>query len=279
LILPPTEPLEHSHYDVAFYMLSVRNFARWSDPVFARAEGALHDHEIFSALTERLLKNAPLKRRLAARAKAWLGPDRLIDLGLRTGPHGIKRGLAGLSVARLRKQGHGVDLGPLEPRLPARLFTKSRRIEAAPRPFLDALTALEKSSDSEPGLVLIGRRDLRSNNSWMHNLPGLITGRIRCTAQIHPKDAAARKIEPGSMVRVRSRVGQVRLPAEITEAIMPGVVSIPHGWGHDREGVAIAVASQHAGASINDLTDDLRTDVITGAAAFSGTPVEIEPAE
>jgi anaerobic selenocysteine-containing dehydrogenase len=278
LILPPTEPLEHTHYDVAFYLLSVRNFARWSDPVFRPEKTARHDHEIFAGLTERLLRDAPLQRRLAAKVKAWLGPERLIDLGLRAGPYGIKRGLRGLSVARLRKHPHGIDLGPLEPRLPARLFSKNHRIDAAPRLFLDALAELESSSAERAALVLIGRRDLRSNNSWMHNVPGLVTGKNRCTAQIHPADAAARGIEAGSLVRVRSRVGEIELPAEITDAVMPGVISIPHGWGHGRPGIALGVASQHAGASINDLTDDLRTDPTTGAAAFSGTPVEVEPA-
>jgi anaerobic selenocysteine-containing dehydrogenase len=278
LILPPTEPLEHAHYDLAFYLLSVRNFARWSDPVFPRAQGALHDHEILSGLIGRLLRDGPPMHRLAARANAWLGPERLVDLGLRTGPHGIRRGLRGLSVARLRKNPHGIDLGPLEPRLPARLFTRDRRIDAAPRLFLDALASLESSAPARSGLLLIGRRHLRSNNSWMHNIAGLATGKNRCTAQMNPEDAAARGIEAGSLVRVRSRVGEVELPAEVTDAIMPGVISIPHGWGHDRPGVSLEVASQHAGASINDLTDDQRTDPLTGAAAFSGTPVEVEPA-
>jgi anaerobic selenocysteine-containing dehydrogenase len=143
---------------------------------------------------------------------------------------------------------------------------------------LAALAALESIPARPSELLLIGRRDLRTNNSWMHNVPGLVTGKNRCTAQIHPEDAAARGIENGSLVRIRSGVGEIELPAEITDSIMPGVISVPHGWGHGRPGMALGVASQHPGASINDLTDDLRTDPITGAAAFSGTPVELEPA-
>lgn len=281
LILPPTGPLEHEHYDAAFYALSIRNVARWSDPVFDRPPGTLHDWEILGGLTERILarRKAPLSKRMAARAQRALGPERLIDLGLRVGPYGLRRGLSGLSLAALRAAPHGVDLGPLQPCLPAALRTKSGEIEAAPKLFLDALATLRLPPPRPDGeLSLIGRREIRTNNSWMHNAPRLAAGKDRCTVWMHPSDASARGIGDGARVRVRSRVGEIELSAQVTDAIAPGVVSIPHGFGHDRPGTRLRVAREHAGASINDLTDDQRVDALTGAVAFSGVPVTVAPA-
>jgi anaerobic selenocysteine-containing dehydrogenase len=278
LILPPTGPLEHDHYDAALYMLAIRNFARYSEAVFDRPEGTKHDHEIFGALTTRLLRERGVRfgKRVAASVAAAIPPSRLVDVGLRAGPWGLRKGLGGLSLGRLRAEPHGVDLGPLASQLPDRLRTEKRRIDAAPGLFVDELRRLG-TYGAPHGLSLIGRRDLRSNNSWMHNTPSLVSGRERCTLQLHPVDARERKIADGVRVRVRSRVGEIELPAEVTEDMMPGVVCIPHGWGHDRPGVDLGVATQHAGASINDLTDDARVDGLTGAAAFSGVPVEVEP--
>ncbi len=278
LILPPTGPLEHEHYDAAFHALSIRNVAKWSDAVFPRPPGALHDYEILGGLAERLLakRGAPLAKCVAAHTMRKLGPARLIDLGLRLGPYGLRRGLAGLSLNSLRAAPHGVDLGPLEPSFPGALRTKDRRIQAAPRLFLEALQRLERPASAKAGeLSLIGRRELRTNNSWMHNAPRLVGGRDRCTVWIHPTDAAARGIVDGARVRVASRVGEIEVAAEVTEAIAPGVVSIPHGFGHDRPGIGLEVAKAHAGASINDLTDDQRVDALTGAVAFSGVPVSV----
>ncbi|MBE7481698.1 MAG: molybdopterin-dependent oxidoreductase [Polyangiaceae bacterium] len=276
LILPPTGPLEHDHYDAAFYLLAVRNFAKYSPAVFPKPAAARHEHEIFSGLTQRLLARAPLRRRLPERVLGWLGPAGMLDLGLRSGPHGLRRGPNGLSLARLRREPHGVDLGPLVPRLPGALRTKQRRIDAAPELFVAALAALvDAEPPSATELSLIGRRQLRGCNSWMHNVPRLMTGRERCTLLIHPDDARAREISQGDRVRVRSRVGEVELPVEVSDEVMRGVVSIPHGFGHDRPGTALGVAERHAGASINDLTDPERVDAVTGAAAFSGVPVEV----
>lgn len=277
LILPPTGHLEHDHYDAAFYLLSVRNFAKFSPAVFEKPAGSRHVHEIFAGLSERLLAHAPLAKRLAERALARLGPRGVLDLGLRAGPHGLRRGLSGLSLRRLLDEPHGVDLGPLEPRLPGALRRKGRLIDAAPELFLAALSELAKAAPGpEPGLCLIGRRQLRGCNSWMHNVPMLMSGHERCTLLVHPDDARARGISDGDRVRVRSRVGDVELPAEVSDEVMPGVVSIPHGFGHDRPGTSLGVAAKHAGASINDLTDPERVDRVTGAAAFSGVPVEVE---
>jgi anaerobic selenocysteine-containing dehydrogenase len=280
LILPPTSPLEREHSDAAFYALSIRNFARWSEPVFAPPPGALHDWQILAGLTDRLQKRRGLSWRKRAMGELWarLGPARIIELGLLAGPHGLRRGRAGLSLGRLRRSPHGIDLGPLEPQLPKRLWNKSGRIDLAPRLFLDALRNLEPTEPerASASLSLIGRRDLRTCNSWLHNIPNLVAGRERCTLQIHPKDAEPRGIESGLRVRARSRVGSVELIAEVTDAVMMGVISIPHGWGHDRVGSTLAIASRHAGVSINDLTDETRIDDLTGAAAFSGVEVNVD---
>jgi anaerobic selenocysteine-containing dehydrogenase len=279
LILPPTGPLEHAHYDAAFHALSIRNVAKWSDAVFERASGALHDYEILGGLTERLLalRGASLAQRAMARVQQQLGPAKLVDLGLRAGPYGLRRGRRGLSVRALRAAPHGVDLGPLQSQLPQALQTKDGRIQAAPRIFMQALERLDlPAATTSDALSLIGRRELRTNNSWMHNAPRLVGGRDRCTLWIHPDDAEGRGIRDGAQVRVTSRVGTVELAAMVTDAIAPGVVSIPHGFGHDREGIRLSVAEKHAGVSINDLTDDQRVDELTGAVAYSGVPVTLE---
>ncbi|HMR73887.1 MAG TPA: molybdopterin-dependent oxidoreductase [Polyangiaceae bacterium] len=278
LILPPTGPLEHAHYDAAFHALSIRNVAKWSDAVFERAPDALHDYEILGGLTERMLalRGASLGQRATARMQRGLGPAKLVDLGLRAGPYGLRRGRRGLSVRALRAAPHGVDLGPLQSQLPDALQTKDGRIQAAPRIFMEALERLDLPEvTASDALSLIGRRELRTNNSWMHNAARLAGGRDRCTVWIHPDDAEKRGIRDGAQVRVTSRVGSVELAASVTDAIAPGVVSIPHGFGHNREGIRLSVAEKHAGVSINDLTDDQRVDELTGAVAYSGVPVTL----
>ncbi|MFW5875443.1 MAG: molybdopterin oxidoreductase family protein [Myxococcota bacterium] len=287
LILPPTAPLEHGHYDLIFHLLAVRNTAKWSEPLFAPPEGAKHDWQILLDLVQRLegergrgLKSAP--RTAALRA---LGPEGLVDLGLRTGRHG--KGFApwkkGLSLAELREHPHGVDLGPLRSCLPQRLRSRGQRIDLAPDDFLRDVPRLESrlagsGGDQDDQLLLIGRRQLRTNNSWMHNAPGLMRGRDRCTLMIHPQDAGRLGLEDGSRARIRSRVGEVAAPVEVTPDLMPGVVSLPHGFGHDRPGVRLPVATEQPGASINDLTDDQLVDELTGNAALSGVPVTVQPA-
>jgi anaerobic selenocysteine-containing dehydrogenase len=206
-------------------------------------------------------------------ALARLGPEGLIDLGLRLGPY------RGMRLSKLRAAPHGIDLGPLTPCLPERLFRE--RIALAPEAIVSDVPRLEAALEDAPRegeLVLIGRRQLRSNNSWMHNAPVLMSGRERCTLLIHPDDAHALGVANGAAVRVRSRVGAITVPAEVSAEIMRGVVSLPHGFGHGRQGVRLAVASAHAGASINDLTDEHAIDALSGNAAFSGVPVSVEPA-
>ncbi len=273
VILPPTTGLECDHYDLVFHTLAVRNTAKWSPALFEPADGALHDWQIYRELAQRL--SPPERPFDAADPRNLATPAQAVDHGLRTGPYGPD----GLSLARLEESPHGIDLGPLQPRLPERLFTEDGKIHLAPPEILAdlerAAELMEGSSADNGNLSLIGRRDLRSNNSWMHNSLRLVRGRDRCTLMIHPDDAAERGVENGKPVSVESRVGRIELPAEVTDTVMPGVVSIPHGWGHAREGTRLGVAQAHAGASINDLTDELLLDELTGNAALSGVSVRV----
>ena len=281
VLLPPTTALEREHYDVVFHLLAVRNTSKWSSPLFEPAPGAKHDWEIFQALTRRLRSRgrARLLRPFRALVDGIATPRRLIDLALRTGPYGF-RSAHKLSVSKLEANPHGIDLGPLEPSLPGRLMTPDHRIQLAPDVLVRDLARVESELLSTPRagngeLLLIGRRDLRSNNSWMHNSQRLVKGPERCTLLMHPDDARARGLAPGQTVQVRSRVGSVPVRLELTDAVMPGVVSLPHGWGHGRPGVQLRVAASHPGVSLNDLTDDQAVDALLGTAAFSGTPVHV----
>jgi anaerobic selenocysteine-containing dehydrogenase len=201
-----------------------------------------------------------------------LGPRRLVDLFLRTGPHQ-------LSVKALEKAEHGIDLGALEPCLPQRLKNPQQRIALTPAPMLDDLARLEATLTPGPAptqqLELIGRRDLRSNNSWMHNVARLVKGERRCTLLMHPDDAKARGLASGQKVKLTSAVGEVEVELEVVDDLMPGVVSLPHGWGHHREGIQLGVAQAHAGVSINDVTDAGQVDALSGNAGFSGLKVTV----
>jgi anaerobic selenocysteine-containing dehydrogenase len=287
MILPPGSPLERDHYDLVFHALAIRNTAKYSPPLFAPAEGAREDWQIFVDLAARMEARGR-GGAWAARARGallrQLSPRRILDLGLRLGPYGARRDLfQGLSLRRLEDDPHGVDLGALVPCLPERLYTPSRRIELSPALLLADLGRVEAAfpAAGRPGdgdLLLIGRRQLRSNNSWMHNSLRLVKGRDRCTLLMHPEDAAQRGLTNEQRVRVSSRVGCVVLHLTVSDEIMRGVVSIPHGWGHDREGIRLETAARHAGASINDLTDELAIDGLCGNAALSGIPVRVTPA-
>jgi anaerobic selenocysteine-containing dehydrogenase len=205
----------------------------------------------------------------------------VIGLLLRFGPYGP--GLVpfrdGLTLGRLKKQPHGVDLGPLEPSLPGRLYTRTKRIDLAPSRLLEdvrrLVLAMPAVTATNGTLQMIGRRELRSNNSWMHNSERLVKGRDRCTLLMHPEDATRRGLASGQRVRVASRVGTVEAALEVSNEMRPGVVSLPHGWGHGREGTSLRVANSVPGVSLNDLTDELRIDPFSGNAAFSGVPVEV----
>jgi len=283
IILPPTSPLERGHYDLAFHLLGVRNIAKFSPALFQPVSDARHDWEILLALQMRMEGDGLFRRLKGKLIGRFFGPNRLIDLGLRFGPYGAKLNpfSRGLSLRKLMKAEHGIDLGPLKPCLPGRLRTADKQIKLAPDVLVkdvDRVKAkfIDSALNANGHLLLIGRRDLRSNNSWLHNSERLVKGKPQCTLLINRIDAAQRGLLSGQEVVVHSKIGTVVLPIELCDDIMPGVVSIPHGWGHDRSGVQQAVAQQHSGASINDLTDSQLIDALCGTAAFNGTPVTVD---
>ena len=267
-ILPPAGPLERGHYPTPFYQLAVRNIAKYSPPLFERNADSLHDWEIVDTLA----------RRIAGHTGRSLPPPFTPEMAL---GFGLAQG-GQVSFDALLANPHGVDLGPLRPCIASRLHSEDGRIDCAPPLVLDELQRLAADPKYAPspnqGLSLIGRRHVRSCNSWMHNVPRLMKGAERCTLLIHPDDARARNLGEGSLARVTSRTGEVTIAVEVSDEMMPGVVSIPHGFGHGRDGVGWSLAAQHAGVSVNDLTDELLADPITGNAAVNGVPVEVRAA-
>lgn len=269
LILPPTAPLEHDHYDTTFNLFAVRNVTRFNEPVLAKPVGALDDWEIFVGLAK------AFAARTGVELKPTLPPQQMIDMGLRFGPYG-ERSSWGLSVERLAEHPHGLDLGPLKPNLAGRLKTEARRVVADPALFMQDLARFaEQPAPVDGELVLIGRRHVRSNNSWMHNYHRLVKGKPRHQLLMHPDDLARRGLSDGQRVRVRSRVGSIEVEVAASLEMMPGVVSLPHGWGHGRPGVMMAIATELPGVSANDLTDERFLDAVSGNAALNGVPVEV----
>lgn len=288
VILPGPGPLERAHYDLALYQFAVRNVANWTAPsiqsespsdwaTLLRLTGIVTGQgpNVDIAALDDLVAAETARRAGVDVASAGhrTGPDRLIDLMLRGGPYQ-------LTLADLEAAPHGIDLGPLRPRIPQVLGTPSGLVELAPEPIVADVPRLRAELDRPVNgqMVLIGRRQLSSNNSWMHNVEPLVRGQNRCTAQIHPDDASRLGVTDGGMAVVRSRTGKIEISVEVTDAIRPGVVSIPHGWGHDVAGTRMSVASAHAGANANLLADDTLLDVPSGNAVLNGIPVEVEPA-
>jgi len=281
IILPPTSPLERDHYDIIFHMLAVRNTAKYSPALFRAPLHSKHDWEIYFELEQRFAPpRGPIEKTRALLTRV-LRPRGMIDILLRTGIYGGKwRVNEGLSIRKLRQHPHGIDIGPLRQDLPAGLWHASKRIDLAPAFFFTDLSRLEQTffaphRDSEFPLQLIGRRHVRSNNSWLHNSERLIKGKNRCTLMIHPQDAVALQVGDGAVVSVESAAGRVSIEAEVTENIMPGVVSIPHGFGHDGKGAQLQIAQKHAGVSINDLTDASEVDLFSGNAVLNAVPVRV----
>ena len=308
VILPARSPLEHSHYDVAFYQLAAHNVANYSPPVFENEDGQPDEWEVLlklagifrglganaeveqldDALIRQLIEREveTVGSRVAGRSVDELmalladrrGPERVLDFWLRVGPYGEGFGQTpdGLSLAVLEARPHGVDLGPLEPRLPEVLRTASGKIELAPPMIVADVPRLAASLDrpADP-MVLIGRRDLRSNNSWLHNLPVLVKGDNRCTLLLNPTDAERLGLADGATACVSSRVGSLQIPVSLTPSIMPGVVSLPHGWGHDQPGTRTRIATDHAGVNSNLLTDETGLDPLSGNAILNGIPVTV----
>jgi anaerobic selenocysteine-containing dehydrogenase len=282
VILPGTSPLERPHYDIALYQFAVRNVANWSEAVLPttlpqewetllRLTGAIVGQSDVDAMDD--LVAATLAARSGVAPAPGRGPERLVATLLAAGPHE-------LTMDDLRAHPHGIDLGPLTPRLPGVLSTASGKIDlAAPALTADVPRLAEELHTRHEGtMVLIGRRNLRSNNSWMHNVEPLMGGQNRCTAMINPVDATRLSLTDGSPCVVRSRTGKITIPVEVTDAVRQGVVSIPHGWGHDLPDTRTAVAAAHPGVNTNVLADDQLLDGPTGTAVLNGIPVEISPA-
>jgi anaerobic selenocysteine-containing dehydrogenase len=272
IILPPTSPLEHDHYDLALSVFAVRNIARYNAPAFDKPEGAMHDWEIMSALGEHLAAA------LGVAPRPVYPPTTILDMGLKAGPYGKAQGqLPGLDFASLAAAPHGIDLGALKPCLPGRLVHEDKSIDCAPPSLLaDIRRLLQAQEDSaHTDLLLIGRRHVRSNNSWMHNFRRLTKGKARHQLMMNPEDAARLALKSGQRVRVSSRVGEVSVELDVSDAVMPGVVSLPHGWGHGRAGTRMRVADRTPGVCVNDLTDDQDVDKLSGNAVLNGVPVTV----
>ncbi len=286
VILPPVSHLERDDIDVVLPPFAVRNYIRYNPAALPAPPDGRTDWQILVALAARIgrgLTGGARNRALRMLEPFSSGPDRVIDLALRAGPYGLLRG--GLSIAKVKRAWHGIDLGPHTPRTPKVLRTKGKRIRLAPSAVLAEAAELERLATEREAalsngydLILIGRRQLRSNNSWMHNSARLMKGADRCTALLHPDDAVARGLSDGERVQVSSAVGTIELPVEISDEIRPGVVSIPHGFGHNRPGVGWRRAASKPGASMNDITDPAIVDRLTGNAAFNSVPVRVEAA-
>ena len=272
IILPPTSPLEHDHYDIAFHNLAIRNTSRYSPAVFSKPEGALHDWEIFAELGDRLAD------RLGVESVPHLAPHKIVDAALRNGPYGDDSGW-GLSIDTLRANPSGIDLGELQPTCPQRLQTPGKRIAlAVPEVLADIKRLLSDKTHNSRGYRLIGRRHVRDNNSWMHNHQRLVKGKPRYHLLMHPDDVAEEGWETGMQITISSRVGQLSTTLMISDEVMPGVVSLPHGYGHGLKGTRSAIANANAGVSCNDITDEHFLDQLSGNAAINGVPVELSGA-
>ena len=272
VILPPTSPLEHDHYDIAFHNLAIRNTARYSPAVFDKPEGAMHDWEIFTEL------GARVAARLNLEPMPTYPPDRMVDAALKSGPYGEHTDWQ-LSIDKLKAHPSGIDLGPLEPSCPERLQTPNQRIQLAIAEVLADIERFVKDTDvAGDHYRLIGRRHVRDNNSWMHNHHRLMKGKPRCQLLMHPDDVAKEGWQSGMVVTIESRVGAIDAELAASDEMMPGVVSLPHGYGHGLAGTRGEVASRHAGVSCNDITDEQFVDQLSGNAAVNGVSVRLSAA-
>lgn len=284
IILPPVGPLEREHYDIVFHTLAVRNTAKYSEALFTPPAGAMNDWQIFLELAHRLNKKPSIKDIIQHKVKMALGPKAMLDLLLRTGPYGGGVNiLKGVSLSSLKQTPHGIDLGPLRAKLPQGLYTKDKKINLSLPFFTADIKRLEEvyfgeddEKNKRENLLLIGRRHVRSNNTWLHNSRRLVKGKSRCTMMIHPINAESLGLDNGQLARVSSRTGTVEIITEISDEVMLGVISIPHGWGHNKEGTGWKTAEKNAGVSVNDLTDDLFLDELSGNAALNGVPVAVK---
>ncbi|MGW4870394.1 molybdopterin oxidoreductase family protein [Streptomyces chartreusis] len=309
VVLPPPPPSQSPHHDFAFNTLAVRNQVRYTRAAVPLEPGRMAESEILARLilaatgmhgadpsavdamvVDQTLGKAvkephsPVHGRdpkeLAAQLTGVSGPERRLDMMLRLGPYGDGFGVRpdGLTLEKLLAHPHGIDLGPLKSRLPQPLKTVSGKVELLPAPIAGDLPRLREALRHRPdGLVLVGRRHLRSNNSWMHNVPALTGGSNRCTLHIHPQDAERLGVRDGAAVRLKGAGGEVTAPAEVTDAVRPGVVSLPHGWGHDRPGTRLGHAATDPGVNVNQLLDGSLLDPLSGNAVLNGVPIEVSP--
>ena len=267
IILPSTNGLETLHYDLVFHQLAIRNTAKISEILFEKNENQKHDWQILNELTERITG----KKNIST-------PEMMLDHMFQFSPYNEEN----LSVKKLREYPNGIDLGALQPLLTKRIFTLDKKINISQKIFIDDLKRLGKEffrdnneEKTNYPFALIGRRHLRNNNSWMHNSKLLMKGKNRCTVLMNSKDAQNLSILNHQKVKLTSNVGSIILPVEISDEMKEGVLSIPHGFGHNRGGTKIKLAEKNAGESINDLTDDFKIDQLTGNANFSGTRVKV----
>jgi len=266
IILPATSGVENSHFDIFFNSFSVRNTAKYSAPLFEKDESQKSDWEILRDLSAHIT-NTPVTP---------YTPEMILDMELKNGPYGEQ----GMSLQTLMDNPHGVDLGPLQTSLSERLLTADGKINLMPQLYIDDLPRLnavmnQSAKNSDYPFELIGRRLVKSHNTWTQNSARLIKGRDQCTLEIHPEDAKALGITEGQSLKVSSTVGEIQINATITTDIHQGVVCMPQGWGHNQKGTQMNVAATQPGVSINDLTDANRVDLLTGNAALNGTPVAI----
>jgi len=289
IILPPPTPLERPHYDLVFNHLAVRNYAKYSEALFERKKGSLSEAEIYRRLIQLTAAKglvAQSKTWFKLQIMKWLGTKGIINKGLKRGPYGKEQAesFKNLNIKSLMEHPNGLDLGPLKACFPAKILTPNGKIQLAPQEYIEDLNRLnsnfvklfQTTADvSEQPFLLIGRRDPRTCNSWMHNSYRLVKGKPGCIAHMNQKDAQSIGILSGELVIIRSRVGEIRIPIEVTETIMPGVISVPHGWGHGLDDTKMSIANAHTGVSVNLLTDEKFVDKLTGNAALNGVPVSV----
>lgn len=324
IILPPTGPLEHGHYELGLHGLAIRNTAKYSPPLLTPPQGALHDWQILAELTAQLESTSPTRTAAAKAKKAMINrmtDEGLLDLLIKLGPYGrglmtrhrfgesIRNGMSAalntltqssfalrtalkasaygslggkasmpfprLDLEVLKTHPHGVDLGPLQPMLEHRIYHRDGKIDLAPELFVNDLKRMQASPAVSDELLLIGRRHMRCNNSWMHNSARLTKGKNRCDLMMSERDALRLSLQDGEEVWLQSATGKVHLPLKVCDDIMPGTVSMPHGWGHHRDGIAMTQAASRAGVSMNDVTDESVVDELTGMAIINGIPVTV----
>ncbi len=278
IILPPTSALERSHYNMAFHTLAVQNTAKYTEPLFDSEKNQRSDMQIFVELWSRLqpggLKNK-FKTWMTKRVIYKNGEAGIIDAGLKKGPY------PDLNLAKVIASKHGIDLGALQPCMPERLFTIDQQIHLMPEEIKADIGRLEDNfindkPDSEFNMQLIGRRDPRTNNSWMHNSHRMVKGKQRCVAIVNNQDAEKHDLKNGDSIKVTSKIGEITLPVSVSQEIKPGIISIPHGWGHVFDDIQLSIAKKHAGVNINILMDENSMDELSGNAVLSGVPVNIQ---